>query len=259
MSSTERFGYEWDKYSTLDPNYELQFKRWVAPLVPSDFKDKIILDAGCGMGRNSYWALKWGATKVVGFDFDQRSVAAAKKNLTGFDSQAQVLYQSIYDIVWENQFDIVFSIGVIHHLEDPMRALQNMTRALKPGGRLLIWVYSYEGNEWIAKFVDPIRKNITSRLPVGWVHFLSYFVSIPLYLFIHISHGPTPYLKQLSTFKFRHVHSIVFDQLIPKVANYWKKAEVEALLRLAGLSDITVHHPENNMGWTGIGFKKGIN
>ena len=73
MGSQDRFGFEWNKYSDLDPNYELQFRRWVNPLGPDDFKDKKVLDAGCGMGRNSYWSLKWGAEKLVAFDSDDFS------------------------------------------------------------------------------------------------------------------------------------------------------------------------------------------
>src|SRR3989344_3630927 len=174
MSSSDRFGYEWNKYSYLHPNYEKQFRNWTYPLTPDDFRGKAVLDAGCGMGRNSVWPLQWGAKKVVAFDCDNKSLDAAKKNLSSYP-QAQVVFSSIYDIAWKNEFDIAFSIGVIHHLKDPKKGIQNMVAALKPGGKLLLWVYSYEGNEWIVKYVNPVRKNITSRLPLGLVHFLAYF------------------------------------------------------------------------------------
>ncbi len=255
MASENRFGFEWDKYARLDPQHELQFKNWVAPLTPHDFNGKTVLDAGCGMGRNSYWALKWGAQKIIAFDHDERTVAAARKNLEEFQN-AEVLFKSIYDIDWHEKFDIAFSIGVIHHLEDSDRALKNIVSALKPGGTLLIWVYSYEGNEWIPRFVDPIRKHITSRLPVSLVHWLTYGCSIPLWLMVKLFRGPTPYLRQLSTFKFWHVHSIVFDQLIPTVANYWKKEEVRALLELLPVGNIQINRPPSNSnGWTDIAVK----
>jgi len=254
MSSSERFGYEWKKYSALDSNYEEQFKNWTYPLGADFFKDKSVLDAGCGMGRNSLWPLKWGAKQVIAFDFDKRSVAAAKKTLKDFDN-ARVDYRSIYDIDWQDRFDIAFSIGVIHHLGDSKRALKNMVTALKSGGTLLVWVYSYEGNEWIVKIVNPIRKNITSKLPVALVHFLSYFCSVPLYVFVKLFGRTNSYLKQISKFKFWHIHSIVFDQLIPDVANYWKKSEVEELFGQLGLSSLDIHEPPNKSGWIIIGKK----
>jgi len=252
MSSNERFGYEWDKYSVIDPNYEKQFKNWIHPVEPDDFKGKEVLDAGCGMGRNSYWPLLWGAKRVLGFDFDHRSVNAARKNLANFQN-AEVQYKSIYDIQWKREFDVAFCIGVIHHLKEPKFALKKLVESLKPNGTLIIWVYSYEGNEWIVRFVSPIRKLVTSKLPVGLVHVLSYAFSIPLYAFVKIFKGPSAYFKQLSTFHFWHVHSIVFDQLIPDVANYWKREEVKELFSHIGLREFAIYQPPNKTGWTIVG------
>ena len=190
MSSEHRFGYEWDKYSAMTEDYERQFRNWTNPLTPADWKGKHVLDAGCGMGRNSYWAMHYGASAVTAFDYDERSVARAKETLKGFPT-AEVEFKSIDDIDWKNKFDIAFSIGVIHHLKDPKRALANMVSALKPGGTLLIWVYGYEGNEWIVRYVDPVRIHLTSKLPVAVVHMLAYCCSIPLYLFVKIVRGPS--------------------------------------------------------------------
>lgn len=256
MASQDRFGYEWDVYSSLNPHYEIQFRRWVAPLDEKDFKGGTILDAGCGMGRNSYYALQWGAKKVVAFDYDQRSVKAARRNLYEFGHRAKVFFKSIYDIDWENEFDLVFSIGVIHHLEDPKKAIQNLVKAVKPGGKILIWVYSYEGNERIVRFVNPIRKYITSKLPVQIVHLLSYCCSIPLWVVVKmVGGGATPYLKQLSTFSFKHLHLIVFDQLIPAIAHYWTKEEARALFENLPLKDIIIQRSETKVSWTVIGTK----
>jgi len=249
MASENRFGFEWDLYSHLDPKYELQFRNWVAPLQPVDFEGMKVLDAGCGMGRNSYWALRWGARSVVAFDFDERTVAATRRNLKQFH-EAHVLFSSIYDIGWKNEFDVAMSIGVIHHLENPHRALSNMVNALKPGGTLLIWVYSYEGNEWIPKFVDPIRTYVTSRLPVRMTYWLSYLASVPLWAMLKIFRGQTPYLRELSTFRFRHVHGIVFDQLIPEIAHYWTKDDVRELIDTVAVKNIRINPGGHGSGWT---------
>src|SRR3989344_4571518 len=115
--STERFGYEWCKFNTILLDHETQFLRWVYPLKKSDFNGKKILDAGCGNGRNSYWPLIYGAKKVVAFDYNMKTVVVAKENLSKFKN-CEVLYNSIYDINYKNEFDISFSIGVIHHLEN---------------------------------------------------------------------------------------------------------------------------------------------
>ncbi|MEK7590062.1 MAG: class I SAM-dependent methyltransferase [Patescibacteria group bacterium] len=254
MTSTERFGYEWNKYSHMDPIYESQFRNWIGKLTPNDFKDKNVLDVGCGMGRNSYWALKYGARYLTAFDADQRSVDATKNTLKDFDN-AKVLFKNIYDITWNKEFDFVFSIGVVHHLEHPKIALKHLVQALVDGGTLLVWVYGYEGNEWIVRYVNPIRKFITSRLPVGLVHVLSYICSVPLWMFVKIFKGPSAYLKQLSSFQFWHIHNIVFDQLIPEVANYWRIDEVEELFKVIGLKNVDVYAPANKSGWIIVGKK----
>ena len=254
MASHDRFGFQWNVYSALDGRYEAQFANWVYPLGPSDFAGKNILDAGCGMGRNSYWSLKWGASKLTAFDYDARSVSAAQRNLRDFP-QASVVFADIYKMPWRNEFDLGFSIGVIHHLKEPKMAVDNIIQALKPGGTLLLWLYSYEGNEWIPRFIDPVRKNFTSRMPVRLVYWLSYIPASLLWAWLKIAGGSTPYLRELGTARLWQVHNIVMDQLIPEVANYWKKSEVQSLLSGLPLENIRIHHPLNGSGWTVIATK----
>jgi len=253
MSSENRFNFEWSKYKELDPSYEKQFLGWVFPLKPEDFKGKKILDAGCGMGRNSFWPLKYGAGSVVAFDNAEGTLDSTRRILDGY-SNVEVLKLSIYDISWENEFDIAFSIGVIHHLKDPKLAVSKLVQTTKPGGTVLIWVYGYEGNEWIVRLVSPVRKYFTSKLPPFILDKLTYFMSIPLYLFVKIFSVKNEYLKQLKTFNFKHIHSIVFDQLLPEIANYWKKEEVLSLMSGTNLKNIQIRHHNGN-SWTAWGNK----
>jgi SAM-dependent methyltransferase len=253
MSSENRFNFEWSKYKELDPSYEKQFLGWVSPLKLEDFKNKVVLDAGCGMGRNSFWPLKYDAKKVIAFDNAEGTLESARQTLASY-TNVEILKLSIYDIPWENEFDIVFSIGVIHHLKDPQLAINKLVQAVRPGGTVLIWVYGYEGNEWIVRLVSPVRKYFTSKLPPFILDKLTYFVSIPLYLFVKIFPVRNEYLKQLKTFNFKHIHSIVFDQLLPEIANYWKKEEVFSLMNKANLKNIQIRQHNGN-SWTAWGIK----
>jgi SAM-dependent methyltransferase len=251
--SPERFGYEWDKYSGLLGKYQDQFRRWTSGLSEEKWKGARFLDVGCGMGRNSYWAMHYGAAGGLAIDLDERSLAQAARNLADHPG-VEVRRESAYDLDETDAFDIVFSIGVIHHLEKPELALAGMLRAVKPGGTGLIWVYGRENNGWIVRFLDPLRKALFSRMPVGWVHFLSVFPTAALWVALRIGLDRIEYFRLIRGFSFPHLRSIVFDQMLPRIANYWPKAQVESLMRQAGFADVTLTWV-NEMSWTAIGTK----
>jgi SAM-dependent methyltransferase len=253
MGSFNRFGFEWSKYPQIIPLYEKQFLGWVAPLRPDDFRGKRVLDGGCGTGRNSWWPLQYGAAQVTAFDVDPRTVAVAAKNLANVPN-ATVLERSIYDIEFSNEFDIAFSIGVIHHLADPRRAVARLVEAVRPGGTVLIWVYGKEGYAWAKNFINVLRK-VTSRMPLGLLRWMTYPFSLLFYLYIKCLPHRHPYLKLLRPASFWHLHSIVFDQLLPEIANYWTAEDAKALFDGLPVEDVMAY--DCNAGsWTVIARKK---
>lgn len=253
MSSYNRFGYEWSKYSRIIPLYEHQFLGWIEPLKPADFKGLRVLDGGCGTGRNSLWPAKYGASQVVAFDVDPRSVGVARNNLAPY-ANAKVEEHSLYDIPYENEFDLTFSIGVIHHLADPRKAVANLVKAAKPGGRTLIWVYGYEGCTAIKKVVDAVRK-VTCKMPLGLLNALTMPFSFLWWTYVKVFPQKHPYHVLLKPCPYWHLHSILFDQLLPEIAFYWKKEEAVALFD--GLPVEIEHVTWINKGsWTVIARKK---
>jgi SAM-dependent methyltransferase len=251
--SPERFGYEWHNYSELRPEYEEQFRRWTALLRPDDWRGLTFLDVGCGMGRNSYWPMSYGAAGGLAIDVDERSLAAARRTLAPFP-RVRVETRSAYEIGCRDEFDLVYSIGVIHHLRKPERALAQMVTAAKPGGRVLIWVYGLENNRWIVAVLDPLRKALFSRLPVGLVHHLALYPTAVLWLLLRLGAARIAYFRLLRQFTFRHLRSIVFDQMLPKIAHYWPHATVGRMLREQGLLDVRLAWV-NEMSWCAIGTK----
>lgn len=252
IGSSDRFSYEWVKFDKIIPDYERQFLKWVTPLKKEDFKNKYVLDAGCGTGRNSYWPLIYGASQVVAFDVDPDTIKVAKKNLSRFKN-AQTLTNSLYDIKYSQKFDITICIGVLHHLENPKLAIENLIKATKKGGKIVCWVYGKEGNEWITRYVNPIRL-ITSRLPLKLTNILALILSIILFIYLKISDHKGEYFKQLKAFSLWHIHSIVFDHLIPKIANYWSKNDVNRLFSSKLITNIKINSV-NGMSWAIVGTK----
>jgi len=251
--SPDRFGYEWNLYPEILPEHEEQFRRWTAPLTPRDWRSKLFLDVGCGMGRNSYWPLQYGAAGGVAVDIDERSLEGARRNLRLFPTM-EVMRMSAYDLPFEGRFDLAFSIGVIHHLEHPQRALERMARAVKPGCRVLIWVYGAENNGWLVSILDPLRRMLFSRLPVGLTHHLSLYPAVLLWALLQLGIRPIEYFRLMTRFDFAHLRAIVFDQMLPRIAHYWPRTEVAAMMEKAGLEDVRLTWV-NQMSWSAIGTR----
>jgi len=156
----DSFAYQWKKFpkTQLLPDFaELNLRRKTG-LTPQDFKDKLVLDVGCGMGRFADIATRWGAT-VVGVDLSAAAEVAARnlgdRNFTAI--QADVLSLPFAP----ESFDCIYSIGVLHHTPDCEKAFKNLPKYLKPGGALGIWLYSGY-NKWY-RLSDYYRK-ITHRV-----------------------------------------------------------------------------------------------
>lgn len=251
--SPERFGYEWAKYAEINPDYEEQFARWLPFYSKKDWREKTFIDVGCGMGRNSYWPMSYGAAGSLSVDVDDRSLAAAKRTLAQFPT-AHVRHLSAYDIDAVDTFDIAFSVGVIHHLQWPQLALLRMAAATKPGGEVAIWVYGRENNGWLLWVLDPTRKVLFSKLPIGVVHALSAIPTAILYVALRLGLCHIEYFRLLRRFNFAHLRSIVFDQMLPRIAHYWKRGEVVSLMQGAGLERIELAWV-NEMSWAARGVK----
>lgn len=144
MSRTyaDSFGYQWNLFSreqldshTGRPVSENRF-RAITGWTPEYLRGKLVLDAGCGAGRFAEVAAGFGA-RVVAVDLSQ-AIQACQRNVP----TARVCQASILDLPFpEGSFDAVYSIGVLQHTPDPLRALACAARMVRPGGDLAVWIY----------------------------------------------------------------------------------------------------------------------
>jgi SAM-dependent methyltransferase len=230
LGSPDRFGHSWNIFNEILPVHEEQFLRWTVGIEKSDWQDKRFLDV-----------------------IDERTLAAARGNLAQYDG-AVVENRSAYEIDENEEFDIAFSIGVIHHLDDQPAAVRQMRRAVKPGGTVLVWLYGYENNEWLIRFFDPVRRFLFSKMPLRLVYALSLPATALLWVFLKLGLGRTEYMRLIRTFSFRHLRAIVYDHMIPHIAKYYRKEEAIALLEDAGLENVQALWV-NEMSWTVVGTK----
>ena len=140
------------------------------------------------------------------------------------------------------------AIGVVHHLDSPRRAVRQLVQATKPGGTTLVWVYGREGNATLLRVLVPLR-SVTTRLPPAVTDLLSLLFSCPLYGAVRLFDWRHPYLRRMKRWRFRHVHAVVLDQLIPRISHYWTREDAFGLFSGLPVSHVEVV-PHNGYSWT---------
>ena len=130
--------------STRQADEEMGWRLRMLGIGKDDYKDKTVLDMGCGTGEYALWYASNGAKEVTGVDLSEGSLALAnqKKNESAIDNvtfhRMNVLELDFPD----NSFDYVYSVGVLHHTGDPETGLKEMCRVVKPGGVIVISLYN---------------------------------------------------------------------------------------------------------------------
>ncbi len=255
--TVERFGWQWQEFKERLAEYRDAFLDWVKPLGPADFAGAVVLDAGCGMGRFAEIAASFGARAVVGVDLSE-SVEVAQQMARERDN-VHVVQADLLRLPLRPQFDLVYTLGVLHHLPSGEAGFASLLKCLKPGGRVHIWVYGHEGNEWLLRFVDPVRRAVTSRLPLPVLRVCAWLLAVPLHAALALLYrrkalAPrlpyAPYLTWLAGFPLRHTHQVVFDHLGAPIAHYYRRDEVLAWFERARLADVLIT-PRNANSWRG--------
>ncbi len=110
-----------------------------------------VLDMGCGAGRHAFELYRRGA-HVVAFDQDAEELAGVEKmfgamRLAGeapADATAETVQGDALDLPFpDDHFDAIIASEVLEHIPDDMRAMRELLRVLRPGGRLAVTVPSW--------------------------------------------------------------------------------------------------------------------
>jgi SAM-dependent methyltransferase len=241
----ESFGWEWLRYPGSREIDKPTFLE--ETMIPSEtFAGKLVLDAGCGMGRYSAVALGLGA-EVVAVDMSDsliRVAALAREQPKLHAVEADLLRPPFKKEV----FDLAYSQGVLHHTSDTHAAFKAVAALVKPGGLFSVWLYGRAGRfadfetnpirpgrEWIVEhrrlawwvvlirhlFSDFVRA-FTTRLPVRVTYALCYPLTVL---------GAVPGLKYLTfsvdpDFQARLIEN--FDWVSPPYQWHHTKEELTA-------------------------------
>lgn len=119
------------------------------------------LDVGCGAGDDARaMAEIVGPTgKVVGLDLSMTMVERARERAAGSDLPVEFVQGSVYELPFpDSSFDASRADRVLQHLDEPLRALQEMVRVTKPGGRIAIL-----DPDWGTELVDTDQPEVLER------------------------------------------------------------------------------------------------
>lgn len=261
--TVDSFAYEWDQIYEENDFERNNFLHFVGPFInEKEIKNKKIIDIGCGSGRFTKWPALMGAKVVFGTDLGD-SVEVAYR-LTNKLENVCIVQSDIYHMPFKNQFDIAYSIGVIHHLPNPELGFLGLKEVLKKNGQINIWVYNRRNNNRALYFYEPLRM-ITRNMPKWWLYKLCYIPGA----IVHVINQLTILLNRMgrpdwgkkipffyyANFSFNMKLNDAFDVLATPKSNYYYVEEIGKWFRKAGLKNIrTFEHPE--AGLTCIGDNK---
>lgn len=258
---TERFQQkqsEWTEQWTLVQDNELfLFKDWIYPNRLEDFTGKEVLECGCGGGQHTSFVAPI-AKSVTAVDLNTTEIA--KERNKEF-SNVEFIESDIASMNLGKTFDIVFSIGVIHHTDNPDKTFNNLKKHVKQGGRLIVWVYSAEGNSLVKNFVEPFRKMFLKNMKRKNLLMLSKIITAILYLpvysiyLLHLEFLPFyEYFGNFRKLSFYRNNLNVFDKLNAPQVDFISKERITRWYDLSDFSDVSISQYKG-VSWRGSGIK----
>lgn len=256
----EEFGEQWTKlthntgyYASLE-----MLKDHLGDLEPVEiFKDQTVAEIGAGTGRIVNMLIAAGAKRVIAIEPSDAFSVLLENTL---ENKGKITYLKQTGESWDYpELDIICSIGVLHHIHDPIPTVRNAYKNLKHGGKFIVWLYGKEGNEQYLLIANILRR-ITTKIPHFLLAALTYLL-IPLltvYAFL-CKFLPLPMRKYMR----EHIAKLdlaskkitIYDQLNPTWAKYYRRNEAEGLLKDNGFKDVRLYH-RHGYSWTVIGTKE---
>ena len=263
------FGEEW---STFDAFSEVELKRagdQYFDIVTGVMLNPrtVVLDLGCGTGR---WSKYIGARAAFIEAIDPSVAVYAAKRFTGSMPNIRVTQASCDNIPFADEsFDLVMSLGVLHHIPDTREALRAAVRKAKRGGHVLLYLYYALDNRSRAfralfRAADVVRRGVSS-LPPAPKRLVCDLLAVSAYMpFVALSRA-IEHVRPGSAFAqrvplsyyadkpFKIIRNDALDRFGTPLEQRFSRAQIEEMMRDAGLGDI--HFSENAPYWHVVGRK----
>ena len=239
----DSFGDEWTR---LYPEHGHSTPEWQAERdifleytrsLPSEYRGKLVLDAGCGNGRYAKLANDWGS-RVVCVDIST-AVEIAQANV-GTRPEVAVVQADLFKLPFKTGlFDIVYSIGVLHHTPDAKGAFAAIQPLVKPGGFFSIFMHGqgnralYATNRWLRAWTSKASYRTTYNFCLLLTGIAKVLLAIPFV-------GPVLYIAGRQVIFFSPDQHNNYDHFSAGFTSFHRKEEIRGWY--AGWDDVAVRY-----------------
>jgi len=263
------FGREWRRFdqSIVEPEEHARAFGEYFAIFPWERlpRNPVGFDAGCGSGR---WAALV-ANRVAQLhciDASPAALSVARRNLG--DRQNIVFHEAPISAmpIADASMDFGYSLGVLHHLPNPLAGLAACVRKLKPGAPMLVYIYYAFDNKpawfrmlWQAS--DYVRRAV-SKMPFPLKAAVADVSAVLIYwplartaqlvqrLGFDISKWP------LSAYGWRSYYTMrtdALDRFGTRLEHRMTRAEIQGMMKASGLRD--VRFSESMPYWCAVGIR----
>ena len=251
----DEFGDEWTKFYEHDDDPIKKGGEEYFDILTDQMLNKqtYVLDAGCGTGRwTKYLASKAGFIEAV--DPSQAIFAADK--LLGNIHNVRLCQAAIETLPFDDEtFDFVMSVGVLHHIPNTAKALNDCVTKVKSGGYFYVYLYynlDRRGPFYKALFqISDLLRKIISRLPGKIKHVVCDIFAIIFYLpfilggrflnFVGLKNlAKRMPLSGYQSRSFFIIRNDTLDRFGTRLEQRFSKKQIIEMMENAGLTDIIV-------------------
>ena len=237
----DSFGHQWTTFEVAHEDEDRATFEAKTGVRLAELKGLRVLDAGCGGGRYAKICGEAGAL-VVGADHTRAVEKACQ--LCSHLPNVQFIQADLKQLPLERgSFDVVFSIGVMHHDVATRPVFDAVLQMVKPGGRYSVWLY--RRNQWWQELINSGLRSVTTRIPsqmlMPFCHVGAVLGSIPivnrtLNKVVNFSAHPSYENRVCDT----------FDWWAPKYQHHHSVEELSEWFETAGFGDLRVLPPEKS-------------
>ena len=262
------FGGEWKVFNYLDAGQleELreQFSAYIHALPDKikEEKEMVVGDFGAGSGRWAHFLLDsakelWLVEPGVG------SFALLEERFVE-NKKIHILNQTVsQNSVPEESLDLAVSLGVLHHIPDTFRGIQDIYRKIKPGGYFLCYLYyALEDKPRYYRVIWRLSNRLRfmiSKLPYFPRRLICELIALFVYLPLARTSkllkkiGIDPHnlpLHHYQDMTFYVMRNDAFDRFGTSLEQRFTKAQITEMIRAAEFELSTLHFSDKEPYWT---------